>query len=159
MPATAHDIDFSYPRGSFASRAAIARLGVQLETLSLGAYLGAVAPADAALPRPAAARAASEAQHLSVFAGEVGGHRARPAAARGASDRPGLRRAGRVHELMPKQFYSASEAAKTLGISLDTLRRWDRAGRIETERDGGNRRIVPATEIDRLRGERRRTRT
>ena len=27
---------------------------------------------------------------------------------------------------MPKQFYSASEAAKLLGISLDTLRRWDR---------------------------------
>ena len=41
---------------------------------------------------------------------------------------------------MPKQFYSASEAAKLLGISLDTLRRWDRAGRIETARDSGNRR-------------------
>jgi molybdopterin-binding protein len=54
---------------------------------------------------------------------------------------------------MPKQFYSASEAAKMLGISLDTLRRWDRAGRIETTRDSGNRRIVAATEIRRLRGE------
>ncbi len=54
---------------------------------------------------------------------------------------------------MPKQFYNASEAAKMLGISLDTLRRWDRAGRIETERDPGNRRMVAATEIDRLRGE------
>ncbi len=54
---------------------------------------------------------------------------------------------------MPKQFYSASEAAKMLGISLDTLRRWDRAGRIETARDSGNRRIVAATEIRRLRGE------
>jgi len=54
---------------------------------------------------------------------------------------------------MPKQFYSAGEAAKTLGISLDTLRRWDRAGRIETARDSGNRRIVAAAEIDRLRGE------
>ena len=31
---------------------------------------------------------------------------------------------------MAKQQYSASEAAATLGISLDTLRRWDRAGRI-----------------------------
>jgi len=54
---------------------------------------------------------------------------------------------------MPKQFYSASEAAKMLGISLDTLRRWDRDGRIETARDSGNRRIVAATEIGRLRGE------
>jgi molybdopterin-binding protein len=55
---------------------------------------------------------------------------------------------------VPKQFYSASEAAKLLGISLDTLRRWDRAGRIETARDSGNRRIVSASEVQRLRGER-----
>ncbi|HSS80967.1 MAG TPA: helix-turn-helix transcriptional regulator [Gaiellaceae bacterium] len=54
---------------------------------------------------------------------------------------------------MPKQFYNASEAAKLLGISLDTLRRWDRAGRVKTARDSGNRRIVAATEVRRLRGE------
>ena len=54
---------------------------------------------------------------------------------------------------MPKQFYSASEAAKMLGISLDTLRRWDRDGRIETARDSGNRRIVSAAEVQRLRGQ------
>ena len=54
---------------------------------------------------------------------------------------------------MPKQFYSASEAAKLLGISLDTLRRWDRAGRVKTVRDSGNRRIVAAAEIRRLRGD------
>jgi molybdopterin-binding protein len=54
---------------------------------------------------------------------------------------------------MPKQFYTASEAAQTLGISIDTLRRWDRDGRIKTERDHGNRRIVAASEIDRLRGD------
>jgi molybdopterin-binding protein len=54
---------------------------------------------------------------------------------------------------MPKQFYSASEAAKMLGISLDTLRRWDRGGRIETARDKGNRRIVSAAEVQRLRGQ------
>ena len=56
---------------------------------------------------------------------------------------------------MPKEFYSASEAAKTLGISVDTLRRWDKQGRIATERDRSNRRLVPAAEIDRLRGEKR----
>jgi len=51
-----------------------------------------------------------------------------------------------------KATYTASEAAQALGISLDTLRRWDREGRIETKRDAANRRVVPAKEIDRLRG-------
>jgi molybdopterin-binding protein len=51
-----------------------------------------------------------------------------------------------------KRSYSAAEAARALGISLDTLRRWDRAGRIRTERDAANRRIVPAAEIERLKG-------
>ena len=54
---------------------------------------------------------------------------------------------------MPRETYSASEAARALGISLDTLRRWDREGRIRTERDHGNRRRVPAAEIERLRGD------
>jgi molybdopterin-binding protein len=55
---------------------------------------------------------------------------------------------------MPMQRrYTAAEAARALGISLDTLRRWDRAGRIRTERDPANRRLVPASEIARLRGE------
>lgn len=54
---------------------------------------------------------------------------------------------------MPKQQYSASEAAAALGISLDTLRRWDRAGRIRVTRDRSNRRIVSAGELDRLRGD------
>jgi molybdopterin-binding protein len=51
-----------------------------------------------------------------------------------------------------KELYTASEAARALGISLDTLRRWDREGRIQVERDGANRRVVPAEEIGRLRG-------
>jgi molybdopterin-binding protein len=53
---------------------------------------------------------------------------------------------------MPKQYYSASEAARVLGISLDTLRRWDRGGRIHVERDAANRRVIPASEVERLRG-------
>ncbi|HZT92186.1 MAG TPA: helix-turn-helix transcriptional regulator [Gaiellaceae bacterium] len=53
---------------------------------------------------------------------------------------------------MAKEVYSASEAAQALGISLDTLRRWDREGRIAVERDGANRRIVRAAELDRLLG-------
>jgi molybdopterin-binding protein len=39
---------------------------------------------------------------------------------------------------------------RALGVSLDTLRRWDRAGRLQTTRDERNRRLVPATEIERL---------
>jgi molybdopterin-binding protein len=54
---------------------------------------------------------------------------------------------------MAKELYSAREAAQTLGISLDTLRRWDRDGRIKTKRDAGNRRVVSAKEIERLRGD------
>ena len=55
---------------------------------------------------------------------------------------------------MPRhRHYTAAEAARALGISLDTLRRWDRAGRIRTERDSANRRLVPAEEVARLRGE------
>ena len=54
---------------------------------------------------------------------------------------------------MAKELYSAREAAQALGISLDTLRRWDRDGRIRTERDSGNRRVVRAAEIARLRGD------
>ena len=54
---------------------------------------------------------------------------------------------------MAKQLYTAREAAQALGISLDTLRRWDRDGRIRTRRDNANRRVVPAREIERLRGD------
>lgn len=51
-----------------------------------------------------------------------------------------------------KNAYPVGEAARALGISIDTLRRWDRAGRIRTRRDAANRRVVPASEIARLRG-------
>jgi molybdopterin-binding protein len=53
---------------------------------------------------------------------------------------------------MPKELYTASEAARALGISLDTLRRWDKQGRIATSRDEANRRVVTAAEIERLAG-------
>ena len=53
---------------------------------------------------------------------------------------------------MPQPTYTASEAARALGISLDTLRRWDRQGRIRVRRDAANRRVVPAKEVERLRG-------
>ena len=43
------------------------------------------------------------------------------------------------------------EAAKALGVSVDTLRRWDRDGKLETVRDARNRRLVPEAELERLR--------
>jgi molybdopterin-binding protein len=55
---------------------------------------------------------------------------------------------------MAKERYTASEAASALGISLDTLRRWDKSGRIKVQRDASNRRVVEASEIDRVRGDR-----
>lgn len=47
---------------------------------------------------------------------------------------------------------TAAQAARALGISVDTLRRWDRAGKLRVERDAANRRVVPASEVERLRG-------
>jgi molybdopterin-binding protein len=43
-----------------------------------------------------------------------------------------------------------SDAARSLGVSQDTLRRWDRAGKLRTQRDDRNRRRVPVSEIERL---------
>ena len=53
---------------------------------------------------------------------------------------------------MARTSYSVSEAAKALGVSVDTLRRWDRSGKIKADRDQANRRVIPASEIERLRG-------
>jgi molybdopterin-binding protein len=43
------------------------------------------------------------------------------------------------------------EAAKLLGVSTDTLRRWDQTGKLRTSRDGRNRRRVTVAEVERLR--------
>jgi molybdopterin-binding protein len=42
------------------------------------------------------------------------------------------------------------EAARALGVSADTLRRWDRSGKLRTVRDSRNRRLVTPEEIERL---------
>jgi molybdopterin-binding protein len=42
------------------------------------------------------------------------------------------------------------EAAKEIGVSADTLRRWERAGKLRTKRDARNRRLVTRREVDRL---------
>jgi molybdopterin-binding protein len=42
------------------------------------------------------------------------------------------------------------DAARAIGVSADTLRRWERAGKLRTTRDHANRRRVPSGEIERL---------
>ena len=50
------------------------------------------------------------------------------------------------------RLMKAGDAARALGVSLDTVRRWDREGRIRTTRDPSNRRMVPVSEVERLSG-------
>jgi len=42
-----------------------------------------------------------------------------------------------------------------LGVSVETLRRWERDGRLKTARTSGGQRVVPLDEVTRLRDERR----
>jgi molybdopterin-binding protein len=42
------------------------------------------------------------------------------------------------------------DAARAIGVSPDTLRRWERAGKLRTTRDAANRRRVPRGEVERL---------
>jgi molybdopterin-binding protein len=55
--------------------------------------------------------------------------------------------------------HTLGAAARALGVSEDTLRRWDRAGKLRTTRDSNNRRRVPESEISRLSNSPRRHRT
>jgi molybdopterin-binding protein len=50
---------------------------------------------------------------------------------------------------MPEML-TLGAAAKALGVSADTLRRWDAAGKLATVRDARNHRLVPVAEIERL---------
>lgn len=51
---------------------------------------------------------------------------------------------------MAQANLTLGEAAAAIGVSADTLRRWDRAGKLRTFRDERNRRMVSADEIQRL---------
>jgi molybdopterin-binding protein len=51
---------------------------------------------------------------------------------------------------MPRQDLTLGEAAQAIGVSVDTLRRWDRSGKLDTVRDERNRRRVPSREVERL---------
>ena len=49
------------------------------------------------------------------------------------------------------------QAADMLGVTVETLRRWEADGRLRTHRSGGGQRLVPLAEVTRLLAERRRT--
>ncbi len=50
----------------------------------------------------------------------------------------------------------AGQAAEMLGVTVETLRRWELDGRLEVVRSGGGQRLVPIAEVVRLLDERRR---
>jgi molybdopterin-binding protein len=50
----------------------------------------------------------------------------------------------------PDEGLLLGEAARAIGVSQDTLRRWDRAGKLRTRRDSANRRRVSRREVERL---------
>ena len=57
---------------------------------------------------------------------------------------------------IPKDSLRIGEAAESLGVSTDTIRRWISEGRIEAERTQGGQRTITRAEVNRLLAERRR---
>lgn len=56
---------------------------------------------------------------------------------------------------MDDDSYRIGEAAKVLGVRVETLRRWERDGALTTIRSAGGQRLIPAGEVARLLAERR----
>jgi molybdopterin-binding protein len=50
--------------------------------------------------------------------------------------------------------YRIGEAAKALGVRVETLRRWERDGKLTTRRTEGGQRVIAAGEVARLLAER-----
>jgi molybdopterin-binding protein len=51
--------------------------------------------------------------------------------------------------------YRIGRAAEAIGVRVETLRRWERDGKVKTVRTSGGQRLVPAAEVARLIAERR----
>ena len=56
---------------------------------------------------------------------------------------------------MVPESYRIGEAAQMLGVRVETLRRWEREGKLRTSRTSGGQRRIPDSEIARLLTERR----
>jgi molybdopterin-binding protein len=51
--------------------------------------------------------------------------------------------------------YRIGQAAEAIGVRVETLRRWERDGKLTTVRTSGGQRLVPAAEVSRLVAHRR----
>jgi len=51
--------------------------------------------------------------------------------------------------------YRIGEAAGMLGVRVETVRRWEREGKLTTTRTSGGQRLIPSAEVARLLAERR----
>src|SRR5262249_19733907 len=61
-----------------------------------------------------------------------------------------------MSEGSPNPEMRIGEAAEWLGVSVETIRRWGREGRITVSRTGGGQRMVSRDEVSRLMVERKR---
>lgn len=68
-------------------------------------------------------------------------------------------RQARADRSAGRSTLSLGEAAAAIGVSVDTLRRWDRAGKLSTSRDAAGRRRVALEEVRRLASRPQRHRT
>ena len=61
-----------------------------------------------------------------------------------------MRRAGTNYPPSTVDSYRIGEAARLLGVRVETLRRWERDGKLTVERTPGGQRVVAASEVARL---------
>ena len=54
--------------------------------------------------------------------------------------------------IIMSQLYSVGEASKKLGVTIKTIREWDRLGKIRTIKTPGGHRRIPKEEIDKIIG-------
>jgi molybdopterin-binding protein len=62
-----------------------------------------------------------------------------------------------MSDLVPREHVRVGQAAEMLGVTVETLRRWEAGGRLSVERSEGGQRLVPLAEVTRLLAERRRS--
>lgn len=66
---------------------------------------------------------------------------------------------GDQHRTSLQAGLRVGQAAEMIGVSIETLRRWETDGRLRVERSTGGQRLVPLDEVSRLIDERRRATT
>lgn len=62
-----------------------------------------------------------------------------------------------IHPARSHGRLRVGQAAEMLGVTVDTVRRWEIEGRLRLERSTGGQRLVPMAEVTRLLAERRRS--